>query len=40
VIPSVYSISEIIKLENSVDRTTLLGLRDYAMILLASRTGM
>lgn len=40
VIPSVYSISEIIKIENAVDRTTPLGLRDYAMILLASRTGM
>ena len=40
VIPSVYSISEIIKIENAVDRTTLLGLRDYAMILLASRMGM
>lgn len=40
VIPTVYSIEEIKKIEAVIDRTTLLGLRDYAMILLASRLGM
>ena len=39
-IPSVYSIEEIKKIETVIDRTTLLGLRDYAMILLASRLGL
>ena len=40
VIPSVYSIEEIKRIEAVIDRTTLLGLRDYAMILLASRLGL
>jgi integrase len=40
VIPAVYSIDEIKKIEAVIDRTTLLGKRDYAMILLASRLGM
>ena len=40
VIPSVYSIEEIKRIEKSVDTSTVLGKRDYAMILLASRMGM
>ena len=37
VIPSVYSIDEIKRIENSVDTSTIQGKRDYAIILLASR---
>lgn len=40
VTPSVYSIEEIRKIEETVDTSTLLGKRDYAMILLSSRMGM
>lgn len=40
VIPSVYSIDEIKRIENSVDRSTIQGKRDYAIILLASRMGL
>ncbi|MEZ3433336.1 MAG: tyrosine-type recombinase/integrase [Lachnospiraceae bacterium] len=40
VIPSVYSVEEIKRIEESVDTCTVLGKRDYAMILLASRMGM
>lgn len=40
VIPSVYSVEEIKRIEESVDTSTVLGKRDYAMILLASRMGM
>ena len=40
VIPSIYSIEEIKRIENSIDTTTVLGKRDYAMILLASRMGL
>lgn len=40
VIPSVYSIEEIKLIEETVDTSTVLGKRDYAMILLASRMGM
>ena len=40
VIPSVYSIEEVKKIEEAVDTSTVLGKRDYAMILLASRMGM
>lgn len=40
VLPSVYSIDEIRLIENSVDTSTVMGKRDYAMILLASRMGM
>lgn len=40
VIPSVYSIEEIKRIEEAVDTTTVLGKRDYAMLLLASRMGM
>ena len=40
VIPSVYSVEEIKQIEESVDTSTVLGKRDYAMILLASRMGM
>ncbi len=40
IIPSVYSVEEIKRIENAVDTSTILGKRDYAMILLASRMGM
>lgn len=40
VIPSVYSIEKIKLIEETVDTSTVLGKRDYAMILLASRMGM
>ena len=40
VIPSVYSIDEVKRIENSVDTTTAQGKRDYAIILLASRMGL
>ena len=39
-IPETYDISEIIEIENAVDRTSSLGKRDYAILLLASRLGM
>ena len=40
IIPSVYSVEEIKSIEEAVDTSTILGKRDYAMILLASRMGM
>ena len=40
VIPSIYSIDEIKRIENSIDTVTLLGKRDYAIVLLASRMGL
>lgn len=40
VIPSVYSIDEIKRIENSVDTSTIQGKRDYAILLLASRMGL
>lgn len=40
VIPSVYSIDEIKRIENSVDISTVQGKRDYAIILFASRMGL
>lgn len=40
VIPSVYSEEEVLRIENSVDRSTAAGKRDYAMLLLASRMGL
>lgn len=40
VIPSVYSIDEIKRIENSIDTSTIHGKRDYAIILLASRMGL
>lgn len=40
VIPSVYSVDEIKRIEEAIDTSTVLGKRDYAMILLASRMGM
>ena len=40
VIPSVYSIDEIRRIENSIDTSTVQGKRDYAIILLASRMGL
>ena len=40
VIPSVYSIDEIKRIEESIDTSTIRGKRDYAIILLASRMGL
>lgn len=40
VIPSVYSIDEVQRIENAIDTNTIQGKRDYAIILLASRMGM
>ena len=40
IIPSVYSVDEIRSVEAAIDTDTVLGKRDYAMILLASRMGM
>lgn len=40
VIPSIYSIDEIKRIENSIDTDTVLGKRDYAILLLASRMGL
>lgn len=40
VIPSVYSIDEIRRIEESIDTSTIRGKRDYAIILLASRMGL
>ena len=38
--PTVYSTNEILALENTVDRTTPAGIRNYAIILLLSRYGI
>lgn len=40
VVPSVYSIDEVQRIENAIDTITIQGKRDYAIILLASRMGM
>ena len=40
IIPSIYSIAEIRRIESSIDTTTIQGKRDYAMLLLASRMGL
>jgi len=39
-IPSYYTASEVLTIENSVDRCNGVGKRDYAMLLLASRLGL
>lgn len=39
-LPSYYDVNEVSKIENSIGRTSALGKRDYAMILLASRLGL
>ena len=39
-LPSTYSVEEMRALEDSIDRTTATGKRDYAIILLASRYGI
>jgi integrase len=39
-VPTTYSREEILKVEKAIDRFTGIGKRDYAMILLASRTGL
>lgn len=40
VIPSIYSIDEIRRIENAIDTSTIQGKRDYAIVLLASRMGL
>jgi site-specific recombinase XerD len=40
VLPTVYSVDEIHRLESVIDQNTELGLRDYAMILMATRLGL
>jgi site-specific recombinase XerD len=40
VIPSTYTEDEIRCFENAIDRSTKIGIRDYAMLLLATRLGM
>lgn len=40
VLPSVYTTDEIKLIEASIDRSTTMGKRDYAMLLLSSRMGM
>ena len=39
-LPSVYSLDEIRRLEYAVDQSTAIGVRNYAILLLASRMGM
>jgi len=39
-LPSTYTVEEIHAVEKSIDRTTSIGKRDYAMLLLASRYGI
>ena len=40
VVPSVYSVDEIKRIEKSIDTSNIQGKRDYAIILLASRMGL
>ena len=40
VIPSIYSVDEIKRIENEIDTSTIQGKRDYAIVLLASRMGL
>lgn len=40
ILPSVYTIEEISLIEKMIDNSTVIGKRDYAMVLLASRMGM
>lgn len=39
-LPSTYSVEEITKVEFTVDRTTTIGKRDYALLLLSTRLGL
>jgi site-specific recombinase XerD len=39
-LPTVYSEKEVVRLEQSIDRNTKVGMRDYAILLLASRCGI
>lgn len=39
-LPSVYSVDEIRRLESAIDQSSTAGIRNYAIILLASRMGM
>jgi site-specific recombinase XerD len=40
VLPTTYSEKEILRFENAIDRSSKTGIRDYAMLLLATRLGM
>lgn len=40
VVPVSYSEEEILRFENAIDRSSKIGIRDYAMLLLATRLGM
>ncbi|WP_310176057.1 tyrosine-type recombinase/integrase [Neobacillus niacini] len=40
IIPTTYSEDEILKVENAIDRSSKIGISDYAMLLLATRLGM
>lgn len=40
VIPTTYSEDEILRFENAIDQSSKTGIRDYAMLLLATRLGM
>lgn len=40
VIPTIYSEDEILRFENAIDQSSKIGIRDYAMLLLATRLGM
>lgn len=39
-IPTTYSEEEILRFENAIDQSSKIGIRDYAMLLLATRLGM
>jgi integrase len=40
ILPTTYSIDEVVQLETSVDRTSKVGIRDYAVLLLVTRLGL
>jgi site-specific recombinase XerD len=40
IIPATYAEDEILRFENAIDRSSKIGIRDYAMLILATRLGM
>ena len=40
IVPTTYSEDEILRFENAIDQSSKIGIRDYAMLLLATRLGM
>lgn len=40
IVPATYSEDEILRFEHAIDRSSKIGIRDYAMLLLATRLGM